>query len=116
MVKRRDVKLLAVAFLRGRFVLHSNLLFTAHDPFPAAHGIAAKLSCNLADNGRRRIPFGPLFACAVIGTFLVRLFYGGERTGKPMAPLRVLIPTKLRLGDSPHWTRLPERMDRPGGT
>jgi hypothetical protein len=44
-------------------------------PFPALMGLLRSwvgLKA-LADNGRRRIPFAPSIACAVIGTFLPAL-------------------------------------------
>lgn len=72
-----DVKLLAVAFLwvgLSGAATFSILLAI----FSGAHGIAAKLGwigSKLTDTGRRRIPFGPSIACAVIGTFFVRALH-----------------------------------------
>ena len=69
-----DVKLLAVAFLwvglSGAQTFSILLAISS-----GAHAIAARLGwvkSQLTDAGRRRIPYGPAIACAVIGTFCLR--------------------------------------------
>jgi prepilin peptidase CpaA len=69
-----DVKILALAFLWVGFSgapIFSILLAICS----GAHAIAAKLGwvkSQLTDGGRRRIPFAPSVACAVIGTFFLQ--------------------------------------------
>jgi prepilin peptidase CpaA len=71
-----DVKLLAVAFLWPGLsgALPFAILLAL---FSSAHGIAAKIGwvgSQITDAGRRRIPFAPSVAGALIGTFMLKTF------------------------------------------
>ena len=73
-----DVKLLAVAFLwvglSGAQTFSILLAISS-----GAHAIAARLGwvkSQLTDTGRRRMPYGPAIACAVIGTFCLQTLQG----------------------------------------
>jgi prepilin peptidase CpaA len=69
-----DVKILAVAFLWTGLsgALPFAILLAL---FSSAHSLAAKvgwLKSRVTDSGRRRIPFAPSVAGALIGTFVLR--------------------------------------------
>jgi len=71
-----DVKLLAVAFLWTGLsgALPFAILLAL---FSSVHGIAAKLGwvkSQVAESGRRRIPFAPAVAGALICTLMLRIF------------------------------------------
>src|SRR5207248_9863364 len=69
-----DVKILAVAFLWTGLsgALPFAILLAV---FSAAHAFAGKLgwaASQVSESGRRRIPFAPSVAAALIGTFMLR--------------------------------------------
>jgi len=72
-----DVKVLAVAFLWTGLsgALPFAVLLAL---FSSAYGLAAKFGwakSQITDRGRRRIPFAPAVATALIGTFLLRAMH-----------------------------------------
>jgi prepilin peptidase CpaA len=72
-----DVKILAVAFLWTGLsgALPFVILLAV---FSGAYGLAAKFDwakSHINESGRRRIPFAPAVAAALIGTFLLRILH-----------------------------------------